>query len=278
MLKITPEEIKLITKYIYEISGIYLDESKKYLLETRLNTIAEEQGCSSYQDFYQKAKADASKTIERRIIDAISTNETLFFRDSGPFQLLQHKIFPELIDARAPKSPMLKTNLKIWSAASSTGQELYSVAIVLQELLGDMSKYSIKLLGTDISDAAISQASSGKYNKFEIERGLSRDKLTRYFTSIGQTWKVSDHLRAMVNFRKFNLMSPFTSLGKFDVILCRNVAIYFTLEDRKKLFNKIADALEPDGYLIIGSTESLTGICPRFIPKRHLRSIFYQLK
>ncbi|ADW17972.1 MCP methyltransferase, CheR-type [Desulfobulbus propionicus DSM 2032] len=236
MLKITPEEIKLITKYIYEISGIYLDESKKYLLETRLNTIAEEQGCSSYQDFYQKAKADASKTIERRIIDAISTNETLFFRDSGPFQLLQHKIFPELIDARAPKSPMLKTNLKIWSAASSTGQELYSVAIVLQELLGDMSKYSIKLLGTDISDAAISQASSGKYNKFEIERGLSRDKLTRYFTSIGQTWKVSDHLRAMVNFRKFNLMSPFTSLGKFDVILCRNVAIYFTLEDRKKLF------------------------------------------
>lgn len=278
MLKITAEEIKLVTKYIYEISGIYLDESKKYLLETRLNGVAEEQGCSTFQDLLKKAKTDVSKSIERKIIDAISTNETLFFRDTGPFQLLQHKIFPELIDARTPKAPQLKTNLKVWSAASSTGQELYSVAIVLQELLGDMSKYSIKLLGTDISDAAVSQASSGKFNKFEIERGLARDKLTKYFSMSGQTWKINDQIRALVNFRKFNLMTPFTGLGKFDVVLCRNVAIYFTLEDRKKLFNKIADVLEPDGYLIIGSTESLTGICPRFIPKRHLRSIFYQLK
>jgi chemotaxis protein methyltransferase CheR len=269
MLTISSEEIKLITKYIYEISGIYLDESKKYLLETRLNSIAEEQGCLSYLDFLKKAKADATKVIERKIIDAISTNETLFFRDTGPFQLL---------DARASKISSLKTSLKIWSAASSTGQELYSVAIVLQELLGDLSKYTIKLLGTDISDAAVAQASSGKYNKFEIERGLAREKLNRYFTMSGQTWKVNDQIRSMANFRKLNLMLPFTGLGKFDIVLCRNVAIYFTLEDRKKLFNKIADVLEPDGYLIIGSTESLTGICPRFIPKRHLRSIFYQLK
>jgi chemotaxis protein methyltransferase CheR len=278
MLKISTEEIKLITRYIYEISGIHLDESKKYLLETRLSAIAEEHGCLTYQDLYKKSKADATKVIERKIIDAISTNETLFFRDSGPFELLQHKIFPELIDARSSKNPHMKTSLKVWSAASSTGQELYSVAIVLQQLLGDISKYNIKLSGTDISDAAVAQASSGKYNKFEIERGLARDKLTKYFTMIGQTWKVNDQLRAMVNFRKLNLMQPFMGLGKFDIVLCRNVAIYFTLEDRKKLFNKIADVLEPDGYLIIGSTESLTGICPRFIPKRHLRSIFYQLQ
>lgn len=278
MLKISSDEIKLLSKYIYEISGIYLDESKKYLLETRLNSIVQEQGCANYLDFQKKAKADASKAIERKIIDAISTNETLFFRDTGPFQLLQHKILPELIDARTPKAPGLKTSLKIWSAASSTGQELYSVAIVLQDLLGDLSKYAIKLLGTDISDAAVAQASSGKYNKFEIERGLARDKLAKYFTLAGQTWKVNDQLRSMVNFRKLNLMLPFVGLGKFDIVLCRNVAIYFTLEDRKKLFNKIAEILEPDGYLIIGSTESLTGVCPRFIPKRHLRSIFYQLK
>ena len=278
MLKISSDEIKLLSKYIYEISGIYLDESKKYLLETRLNSIVQEHGCANYLEFQKKAKADASKAIERKIIDAISTNETMFFRDTGPFQLLQHKILPELIDARTPKAPGLKTTLKIWSAASSTGQELYSVAIVLQDLLGDLSKYAIKLLGTDISDAAITQASSGRYNKFEIERGLARDKLTKYFTLAGQTWKVNDQLRSMVNFRKLNLMLPFAGMGKFDIVLCRNVAIYFTLEDRKKLFNKIAEILEPDGYLIIGSTESLTGVCPRFIPKRHLRSIFYQLK
>ena len=278
MTKISSDEIKLITKYIYDASGIYLDESKKYLLETRLNVLVQEYGCASYLEFLQKAKGDASKTIERKIIDAISTNETLFFRDTGPFQLLQHKIFPELIDARSPRMAGMKTPLKIWSAASSTGQELYSVAIVLQELLGDLSKYAIKLLGTDISDAALAQASSGKFNKFEIERGLPRDKLARYFTPSDQTWKVNDQIRSMVNFRKLNLMQSFTGLGKFDVVLCRNVAIYFTLEDRKKLFNRIADVLEPDGYLLIGSTESLTGICARFIPKRHLRSIFYQLK
>jgi chemotaxis protein methyltransferase CheR len=278
MIKITPEEIKTITQYIHEICGIHLDATKKYLLETRLSTIAEENGCSNYQDLYLKAKRDARKVIEKQIIDAISTNETLFFRDSSPFELLQHKILPELIDARAPRSALMKTPLRIWSAASSTGQEIYSIAIILKELLNDTSKYSIKLLGTDISDSAVKQASIGKYNKFEIERGLARDKLNKYFTMSGGFWKVKDELRAMANFRKLNLMLPFTALGKFDIVFCRNVAIYFTLEDRKKLFSKIADILEPDGYLIIGSTESLTGICPRFVPRRHLRSIFYKKK
>ncbi len=278
MIKIAPDEIKVITKYVYDISGISLDSTKKYLLETRLSNIAEEHGCKTFHELYRKSKTDSRKIIERAIIDAISTNETLFFRDTGPFELLKHKILPELIDARNAKLSRLKTPIRIWSAASSTGQEIYSVAIVLQELLGDTSKYSIKLLGTDISDAAVTQASSGKYNKFEIERGLTRDKLNKYFTLIGNNWKIKDQIRAMAIFRKLNLMLPFTGLGKFDIILCRNVAIYFTLEDKKKLFNKLAQTLEPDGYLLIGSTESLTGICPRFAPKRHLRSIFYQLK
>lgn len=278
MIKITPEEIKTITKYIYDISGIYLDASKKYLLETRLNTIAEEFNCRNFQELYRKARADVSRQMEKKIIDAISTNETLFFRDTGPFELLRHKIFPELIDARQKKTLPIKTPIRIWSAACSTGQEIYSVAIVLTELLGDISRYSIKLVGTDISDAAISQASTGSYNKFEIERGLSKDKLNKYFTLTGTNWKIKDNIRAMANFRKINLMQPLTAMGKFDIILCRNVAIYFTLDDRKKLFNRLAQQLEPDGYLLIGSTESLTGVSSRFIPKKHLRSIFYQLK
>lgn len=278
MIKINANEIKTISQYIYDISGIYLDQKKTYLFETRLSSIAEELGCSSYQELHHKAKADRSKQIERQIIDAISTNETLFFRDKGPFELLQHKILPEVIDARTPKSPALKTNIKIWSAAASTGQELYSIAIIIKELIPDLSRYMIKLLGTDISDNAISQASYGKYNKFEIERGLPRAQLQKYFTPAGDFWKIKDEIRAMVNFRKMNLMTPFSVLGKFDIIFCRNVAIYFTLADRKKLFNKIADCLNDDGYLIIGSTESLTGVCPRFVPKRHLRSIFYQKK
>ena len=277
MIKIAPAELKIISQYIQQISGIYLDQSKSYLFETRLSSIAETQGCTSYQELCQKAQREPSKKIEREIIDAITTNETLFFRDKGPFELLQHKILPEVIDARSSKSP-LKPAIKIWSAASSTGQELYSIAIVLKELLRETSGYNLSLLGTDISEAAIVQASYGKYNRFEIERGLDKKFLQKYFTLFGDSWKIKDEIRAMANFRKLNLMQPFTSLGKFDIIFCRNVAIYFTIEDRKRLFNKLAESLTDDGYLIIGSTESLTGICPQFIPKRHLRSIFYQKK
>jgi chemotaxis protein methyltransferase CheR len=277
MIKIAPAELKLISQYIQSITGIYLDQSKAYLFETRLGAIAETYGCKSYQELHQKSRQDPSKKIEKEIIDAITTNETLFFRDKGPFELLQHKILPEVIDVRSSPSSM-KTRIKIWSAASSTGQELYSVAMVIKELLGDASNYAFTLLGTDISDAAIAQASYGKYNRFEIERGLDKKYLQKYFTLFGDSWKIKDEIRAMVNFKKLNLMQPFTSLGKFDIIFCRNVAIYFTLEDRKTLFDKLADSLADDGYLIIGSTESLTGVCPRFVPKRHLRSIFYQKK
>jgi chemotaxis protein methyltransferase CheR len=278
MKKITPDEFKIIAKYIHDISGIFLDQSKAYLLETRLDSLVKENGCSSYSDLYHKAKADASKAIERKIIDAISTNETLFFRDTSPFDVLQHKIIPDLIDLRTAKSSFLPPQIRIWSAACSTGQEVYSIAIVLKELLPDLKKYNLKLLGTDISDAAVAQSSYGSYNKFEIERGLQADKLQKYFSRNGDNWKIKDDIRAMATFRKLNLLLPLNGLGKFDIVFCRNVAIYFTMEDRKKLFNKIADILEPDGYLIIGSTESLTGICPRFEPKRHIKSIFYQLK
>ncbi len=277
MLKITPAELTTIAHYIHNISGIHLDQSKSYLVETRLASLVKAHGCTSYQELCNKAKADPSKKIERAIIDAISTNETLFFRDKSPFELLKHKILPELVDARSSSS-CLKKPLRIWSAASSTGQELYSIAITIRELLGNHSRFNISLLGTDISDAAIAQAAYGKYNKFEIDRGLDRKLLQKYFTPVGGSWKISDEIRAMASFKKMNLLQPLPGLGKFDIIFCRNVAIYFTIEDRKKLFNKIADNLADDGFLIIGSTESLTGICPRFAPQRHLRSVFYQKK
>jgi chemotaxis protein methyltransferase CheR len=276
MVKIKPEEIKVLSNYIYNVSGISIDATKAYLLETRFGKLLEEESCKSYSEFYHKAKADTRKVLEKKIINAITTNETLFFRDNSPFELLKHKILPDLIDARSSNRPG-GASLKIWSSACSTGQEIYSIAIVIKELLGNGRSHRISLTGTDLSDAAVAQASAGSYNKFEIERGLPSDKLQRYFTPAGGNWKIKDEIRAMATFRRMNLMQPFTGLGKFDIIFCRNVAIYFTLPDRKKLFNKIADVLEPDGYLLIGSTESLTGVCPRFVPKRHLRSVYYQL-
>ena len=275
-IRINPDEIQLFSKYIYGISGINIEAAKAYLIETRLGRILESENCESYSEFYQKIKIDSSRNLEKKIIDAITTNETLFFRDNSPFDLLKHKILPEVIDRHLSKSTLQP--IRIWSAACSTGQEVISIAIVLKELLGSTNRFGIKLLGTDLSDAAIKQASYGSYNKFEVERGLPRDRLLQYFTTDGANWKIKDEIRSMATFEKFNLMHSFSGLGKFDIIFCRNVAIYFTLEDRKKLFSKIADVLEPSGYLIIGSTESLTGVCPQFVPKRHLKSIFYQLR
>ncbi len=278
-LQVTPSEFQIMSRYILDVSGISLAPGKEYLIETRLSQLVDELNVRSFQELHSKARTDASGTIEKRIIDAISTNETYFFRDNAPFDLIQHKLIPDLIDRRTKNgaSP-LKTGIKIWSSASSTGQEIYSIAMILKDLGIDPVRYNIKLLATDISDAAIAQASYGKYNRFEVTRGLPKQRLDRYFTPEGDFWRIRDEIRAMVTFRKMNLMKPFTGLGKFDMILCRNVAIYFTAEDRRRLFEKIAESLEPDGFLIIGSTESLTNDIMIFQPQRYLNSTFYVLK
>jgi chemotaxis protein methyltransferase CheR len=278
-IEISPAEIQTFSHYIHSLCGIHIDQGKAYLLETRLGKLLQREGCDSFTAFYHKVRMDPAKRLEKEIIDAITTNETHFFRDGSPFELLKHKIIPEVIDKRSAKTLRgTPLNIRIWSSACATGQEVYSIAIVLRELLGVNDKYNIKLIGTDISDSAIRQASYGSYNRFEIERGLPPERLQRFFHTNGESWRINDEIRAMASFRRLNLMEPFAGLGRFDIIFCRNVAIYFKFEDRVALFEKIAAALEPDGYLIIGSTESLTGVCSRFVPKRHLKSLFYQLR
>jgi len=276
MTSITTEEFSTLSKYIYSICGVALDSSKTYLIETRLKSMMQQQGCGSYMDLYNKVKNDRSGSLEKEIIDAITTNETLFFRDNSPFEVFKHKILPDLIDARAKANPGRPVPIRIWSAACSTGQEVYSIAIALRETLGNLNNFQISILGTDISDDAVTRASYGKYNKFEIERGLPPQTLNRYFTLMGDGWKIKDEIRAMAVFKKFNRMRPCAGLGKFDVVFCRNVAIYFTPADKKAVFEKIAGVLERDGSLIIGSTESLTGVTAMFEPRRYMRSIFYQ--
>jgi chemotaxis protein methyltransferase CheR len=277
-IKVTPEEFKNFSKYILDISGIALEVGKEYLLETRLNPLLNKYNCSSYGQLLQKAKTDFKKQLENEIIDAISTNETYFFRDKSPFELLQYKIFPDLIDKRSKKNPGMKPSIRLWSAANSTGQEIYSIAMILIEMGVTPDKYNIKLFGTDISDAAIAQASYGLYNKFEVARGLDQRRLNRYFDKQGDRYKIKDEVRVMAQFKKMNLMKPFIGIGKFDIILCRNVMIYFTSEDRKKIYQNIAKVLEPDGYLLIGSTESLVNDTDLFESKKYLNSVFYQFK
>ncbi len=278
MLKIESQELNVIAKYVYDISGIILDKSKSYLIESRLGPIAQKYQCRNYSELYYKARQDASKKITNQIIDAISTNETFFFRDNAPFELLRNKILPDIFD-RILERNSFGPRLNIWSAACSTGQEVYSIAIILRELLGnDISKWRINLLGTDISDSAIARASYGEYNRTEMGRGLNGMQINKYFIDKGDKMRIRDEIRYMANFRKMNLLQPFGAIGKFDVILCRNVAIYFNMEDRKNLFNRLANQLVPKGALMIGATESLFGITDRFERKQYMNSVFYELK
>jgi chemotaxis protein methyltransferase CheR len=274
----TADEMTAWSGYIREICGIHLDSSKGYLIETRLAPLFRETGARGFGELLGKVRADFSYAFRRKVIDSITTNETSFFRDSSPFDLLQYKLFPECID-RKNRAGLKPVPIRIWSAACSTGQEAYSTAIVLRELLGDCRGYDIRILGTDISDKAVAAASYAMFSKFELERGLPAERIARHFTLQSDSrWKVRDEIRAMATFRHMNLLEPFSFPQPFDFIFCRNVAIYFTEADKTRLFKNLSRCLAKDGCLLIGSTESLTGLCPEFEPRRHLRSVFYQLK
>jgi chemotaxis protein methyltransferase CheR len=276
-LAITRDELSVWARYIKEISGIALDESKGYLFETRLRDLVDETRVASFSELFYKVRADVTNRLRRKVVDAMTTNETSFFRDTAPFDLLRHKLIPELIDRRR-RNGVLRVPLRIWSAACSTGQEIYSISIILKELLGDLTRYDIRVVGTDISDKAIAKASYGVYTKFEIERGMPQDLLSRHFQAAGDGWKIRDEIRALATFKNVNLLEPLSFPTPFDIIFCRNIAIYFTEADRAKLFRNLIRQLAPDGSLIIGSTESIAGLCPELEPKRHLRAVFYQTK
>ncbi len=273
-MQVTPEDIKVISRLVDDLCGIVLDASKGYLIETRLSSVAEQAGCKTFSELYYKVRYANDKALQTKIIDAITTNETLFFRDTSPFEALQHKVLPELIDAKAG-TPYAR-RLRFWSAACSTGQEPYSIAMVLQELLPDIDAWDVSILGTDISDAAIRQASAGFYADHEIQRGMTTPLLTKYFTREPRGWKVKDEIRAMVVYRRLNLLEPFVGLGPFDVIFCRNVAIYFSPDARRSLFQRLAKLLTEHGVLFTGSSESLSDLGPEFAPQHHCRAVFYQ--
>ncbi len=276
-ISITREEMALWSRYIQEICGISLDQAKGYLLESRLSALLRETGVQSFSELYHKVKSDLSNGFRRKVIDAITTNETSFFRDTSPFELLQYKLIPDLFDRRG-KPGVKPLPIRIWSAACATGQELYSAGIVIREVLGDLRTYDVRLLGTDISDKAIAHASYGYFTQQDLDRGMPPEKVAKYFVAEGDRWKVRDEIRALAAFRKMNLLEPFSFPVPFDIIFCRNVAIYFSEPDRIRLFRNIAKCLARNGSLIIGATESISGICPEFEPKRYLRSVFYQIK
>ncbi|MCK5232146.1 MAG: protein-glutamate O-methyltransferase CheR [Desulfobulbaceae bacterium] len=276
MIKITETELKSISQLIHEKSGIVIDDGKAYLLESRLAPLLTELNLNSFSDLYSKLRV--SNSLTNQVIDEISNHETSFFRDHRPFVLLKNRLLPDL-ENKFSRSGQGNFSIRIWSAACSTGQEVYSIAIVVREFFGRRAEqYRVMITGTDIADSAIVKSSRGEYSGLEIGRGLSSKMVDMYFINQGKMFRVKDELRALAFFQKLNLLKPFDSLGKFDIIFCRNVAIYFSLQNRRRLFDRIADQLNPGGILILGGTELLFGITDRFRRCEEHDTFYYQLK
>lgn len=271
-IELTDEEFRLFSYYIHKVSGIYLDSSKDYLIKNRLHRLVKSTCSHSFLELYTKVISDKSGQLEESVINIISTNETSFFRDRYPFEMLKEFILPEIINHPNPNR-----SIDIWSTACSTGQEVYTMGIILKELLGSESPYNINILGTDISNSVIESANKGSYNLIEMERGLNNSIKERYFHDRGDMWEVSDSIKSLTTFRQLNLLDDFDDLGEFDIILCRNVAIYFDETHKNSLFERLGKRLKSGGYLIIGATESITNVKSEFKMYRYEDSVYYKL-
>ncbi len=246
---------QIISNFVQKHSGIVLGSSKSYLIESRLAPIAEQFG---YKDVDELALnlSSASPQLKDAIIDAMTTNESFFFRDNIPFDAFEKIILPEIAASARKRG----SKMRIWCAAASTGQEPYSLAMILLKNKRIWAGLDVEILATDISQSALDRAKEGKYTQFEVQRGLPIQMLMEHFTQQGTSWFISDEIKKMVKFSKGNLLEPFGAIGKMDVVFCRNVLIYFDTDTKAKVVRAIYNILQPNGYLVLGGAETLLGI------------------
>ncbi|MFH1139025.1 MAG: protein-glutamate O-methyltransferase CheR [Pseudomonadota bacterium] len=280
-LKLTAEEFLLFRGFIEKQCGIFLGNDKSYLVEHRLSKLVAENCCSSYGDLFRLARKEAfCGKLCGRIIDAITTNETSWFRDPKQFEVLRYSLLPRLW---ARSGGGRGNNVEIWSAACSTGQEPYTIALTCLDFCQTVVKEPnchkrFRILATDISESALTSAKSGVYDQASLNRGLETSRWGRFFRKSGSTWSVGDELREMVTFKHFNLQSPFVGLGTFDIVFLRNVIIYFSDAMKKEVFRRTADCLAPGGKLFLGTGETASGHSDKFEVEEDGGTIFYRRK
>jgi len=254
--EITPQEYEAFKKFLQDACGILLGDNKQYLVKSRLRRIMEENKLNTLNDLLERVKKSGRSSLKEVVIDAMTTNETLWFRDNHPFRILQEKLLPEFGDRKSAQS------LRIWSAACSTGQEPYSVAMIIEEFRRQRPGRlrDVKITATDISKSVLEVARRGEYEMIAIGRGLSPERQKQFFTpAMNGSWQIRPQIKSMVEFRELNLLERYM-LGKFDIVLCRNVLIYFSAELKKDILTRIHATLNPGGYLILGASESLNGL------------------
>jgi chemotaxis protein methyltransferase CheR len=268
----TELEFDVIRRLLQEHSGIVLEQGKQYLVESRLTPIVRELQLSSIGGLIAQMRTQAGNGLTRQIVEAMVTTESSFFRDHHPFQALRKTVLPDLIERRREER-----QLHIWCAASSHGQEPYSVAMLLRENFPELSSWTTKILATDLSSEALARAREGRYNQIEANRGLPAALLVKYFDQLGTDWHVRPAVRAMINFREMNLTQAWPPLPRMDLVLLRNVMIYFDVETKKTILGKVARLLRPDGYLLLGGAETTFNLDDRFRRVEHCKAGFYQL-
>ena len=267
----TPQEFEFLRDFLKTRSGIVISTDKLYLVESRLTPVARDLGLSGIDELVGNLKKSRDEKIAVRITDAMTTNESFFFRDQTPFDTLRDSILPPIVEARKAKG---QNRIRIWSAACSSGQEPYTITMMLRENAAKFGDMKFEIIATDLSTEIIHKAKEGKYSQFEVQRGLPITLLVKYFTQEGEQWRISSELRDMVRYQTFNLLDSFGVLGKFDIIFCRNVLIYFDQETKSAILNRMADILAPDGALFLGGAESVIGISSDFKPVTGLRGVY----
>lgn len=262
-------------RFLEDACGIVLGENKHYLVTSRLNRLTQEFACRDLTELLGTLRANKDPKIRERVIDAMTTNETSWFRDNYPYEILSDELLPGIVRNKLPR-------LRIWSAASSTGQEAYSIAMLINEFQasrpGQLS-VPVEIVGTDISSTVLAMARKGVYDELSMARGLSEERRKKFFTVGGNgNWEINDKLRTMVRFTELNLLQSYSLLGKFDIIFCRNVLIYFSAELKTAILNRLAQSLNPGGHLILGGSETPSGYSHAFDMVRFPKGVIYRVR
>jgi chemotaxis protein methyltransferase CheR len=269
MSALTPADFELLSSMLRSRSGLVLTPDKSYLLESRLTPIARKRGQSALSELVNEIRLRPSDALLSEITEAMTTNESFFFRDNTPFETLKTVLLPHFRTARATSK-----KLRIWCAAASTGQEPYSIAMILSELAAEWGSWSVEITGTDLSLAALEKAKNGLYSQFEVQRGLPIQMLMKYFNKTGENWQISQNLRNMIKYRPFNLLEPMAPLGQFDIIFCRNVLIYFDAPTKGQVLDAMRRQLADDGALFLGAAETVLGLTKSFKPAKDHRGLY----
>jgi chemotaxis protein methyltransferase CheR len=265
---VTPPDYEYLRKLLKDQSGLDLSADKQYLIESRLVPLSRKAGLAGIPELVQKMKA-GSASLVAQVVEAMTTNETFFFRDKIPFDYFRQSIMPEILKARAARK-----SVRIWCAAGSTGQEPYSLAMCLKEMESQLAGWRVEIIATDLSQEVLEKSKTGLYSQFEVQRGLPIQMLVKYFKQNGEFWQINPDIRAMVQHRQLNLLHDFSQLGTFDVIFCRNVLIYFDQDTKINIFSRLCKIMEPDGFLVLGAAETVVGLTDAFKPYPDKRGLY----